>query len=1508
MDDDAREPAPTVEVDANPPPDARDEASEPAPPTASDPDGGDEGATATGDDVADADAPEDDEESESEEESEDDEPDGEEYERLRQLNIQRNRELMMSLSLNKMADKLKPTEEKKRRGPTPGVPRKKRGQVAPSRGSSRIQRLQEERKHTAWKDVHIEQTIRSHPHCIVELDIVCLGIADPERTLPDGSLIPAGFFAEGDFMSEPLFAWTDINGTHRVMWGDSEGEYQRYVETEDGGAISAGDACVCILREMQRRRLELLGATSGEGVSEPTGIRIHQAHLPPLKKEGSNPFVKLRTKPYVRKQKAHTKPKGITKATSGPSEPKCRNCGCLRENTTKMRPGPSGLGSLCNACGMYWATQGRLRPAGVMDDDYERAVPPGQEPAKPLVYKLKTTFENAVSSAPVGAAKGDEHGDDLPISAMKVPVKQESDEEDDDEEEEEEDEKEEDNLTAIFEPYTSKPNAFFQNMVKCARAGLVTPAMVGADDFPEVLEEGAPAPRWAAHIYAAYPPMVAVTEEAVYQVKTDPQNSSLAKAAAIVADSEPVIASTVERINDYPAQASYVQRSAAVCFAGYGALATGTSSPSLFPTTFAMPSMVRPRAYREHDIDGIALFGYTEPDVQLSLRAQLEKYGQKRDAEGEAAEAKERAADVAEAIAALEHHVSRARKILTKISAAADREARNARAVPRLEIAGEAAILCPPLPKADSGKGAKRVKGDGSNKGGGGDDGEPTGFLYEDVMAELEGPEDIPTPIKVMCGSAPRGEWQTYGRPREEKIILSGKGGDAVTPAEYERLGGCGQSKKWRKSIHVVKKDGSEGIAIGDYLAHLGGKKGESIVGRRIGLYWPLDECFYLGTVDEFMPTTGEHTVRYDDGEAEDLLLPMQRVKWLNSDVGKAGQGTLASSEDTLATTAKDQKTAEEIKSDEALAAVKAWEVEASAREAKRVEEEAKGILSPEGRNRLTLGAFDVWVNRPLQWRMKNSERRKCFEVLQILRSVPDPDDDPDDEDEPPRLLIEIFETLPTPRELPDYFEIIRCPMDCRGIERVLRRPAERSFASPWLFAVAIELMLTNAQVYNDEDSQIYEEAGMIRRAFVKAMEERFPNQPLPRPFTVYENVDEPAWMRPWGWTVPRPEDVADEPDPFGPLDWEQEAKAEDEERALARAMKAGAAMYGGAPVIIAKPRGRPPGRPRKEDPGAYARDDTNYDPRSRHGVSAHPRGIKRKQQTDLNLGPAANAAKDALDEAAEALTLDELVEAAEAAKAPELAGARRPGSTMLSILRQHPDIFVESLTGNGAVFTINERLVEYSEDDDEPAGPARKPTTRAKPKKSYADPDDDDFDDHDAVSPGERHGSKRKREEPHYDGMSPQQTDACKSILKKVKEMKDRDGRQVAELFILLPTRKQLPDYYKQIAHPIDFDSIGKCLNKQGGYQTVWKFLLACELMLSNAQVYNEEHSELWEDAATLRKAFIAELNKGVPGPSLPGAHVRVRREIVPGPRVETAVFEETERRAAQGEFHGRG
>jgi hypothetical protein len=57
------------------------------------------------------------------------------------------------------------------------------------------------------------------------------------------------------------------------------------------------------------------------------------------------------------------------------------------------------------------------------------------------------------------------------------------------------------------------------------------------------------------------------------------------------------------------------------------------------------------------------------------------------------------------------------------------------------------------------------------------------------------------------------------GRPRDEKIRLQTRKGGDVTPAEYERLGGHGHAKKWRKSVRIVQEDGSTGIALGDHLA-----------------------------------------------------------------------------------------------------------------------------------------------------------------------------------------------------------------------------------------------------------------------------------------------------------------------------------------------------------------------------------------------------------------------------------------------------------------------------------------------------------------------------------------------------------------------------------------------------------------------------------------------------------------------------------------------------------------
>jgi hypothetical protein len=210
---------------------------------------------------------------------------------------------------------------------------------------------------------------------------------------------------------------------------------------------------------------------------------------------------------------------------------------------------------------------------------------------------------------------------------------------------------------------------------------------------------------------------------------------------------------------------------------------------------------------------------------------------------------------------------------MRKADARADREARFERAQPRIETVAAAVILCPPLPKVER----PSAKGRGAGAAGAGEDVEPAGYLTESACAALDGTEDIPTPLAVTCGEAPPGLWQPGGRPKEERILVE-ETGETYSPAEYERLAGMGQAKKWRKSVRVP---GADGQHLGDYLAALGARKGETVVGRRVGIWWPLDESFYLGTVEGFIPTTGEHTVRYDDGESEDLLLPMQRVKWL---------------------------------------------------------------------------------------------------------------------------------------------------------------------------------------------------------------------------------------------------------------------------------------------------------------------------------------------------------------------------------------------------------------------------------------------------------------------------------------------------------------------------------------------------------------------------------------------------------------------------------------------------
>ena len=83
------------------------------------------------------------------------------------------------------------------------------------------------------------------------------------------------------------------------------------------------------------------------------------------------------------------------------------------------------------------------------------------------------------------------------------------------------------------------------------------------------------------------------------------------------------------------------------------------------------------------------------------------------------------------------------------------------------------------------------------------------------------------------------------------------------------------------------------------------------------------------------------------------------------------------------------------------------------------------------------------------------------------------------------------------------------------------------------------------------------------------------------------------------------------------------------------------------------------------------------------------------------------------------------------------------------------------------------------------------------------------------------------------------------------------------------LPSRKELPDYYEVIERPMDFNRIRKKI-REGRYQAIDDIGEDVGLLSENAQRYNEDGSDIFNDSVILKKVwdfakdkFKAEINE---------------------------------------------
>ena len=126
---------------------------------------------------------------------------------------------------------------------------------------------------------------------------------------------------------------------------------------------------------------------------------------------------------------------------------------------------------------------------------------------------------------------------------------------------------------------------------------------------------------------------------------------------------------------------------------------------------------------------------------------------------------------------------------------------------------------------------------------------------------------------------------------------------------------------------------------------------------------------------------------------------------------------------------------------------------------------------------------------------------------------------------------------------------------------------------------------------------------------------------------------------------------------------------------------------------------------------------------------------------------------------------------------------------------------------------------------------------------ESDSDDMDEDADDHDEM-----------RNDPFW------------RLYNGVKSFKTERGVDISEVFVSLPSKRELPDYYQTISNPISLNMIKKKI-KNGDYSTLQNLAEDFELMFNNCKTYNRQESKLWKDAHKLQGVMTKKLQEIVDG-----------------------------------------
>jgi chromatin structure-remodeling complex subunit RSC1/2 len=92
------------------------------------------------------------------------------------------------------------------------------------------------------------------------------------------------------------------------------------------------------------------------------------------------------------------------------------------------------------------------------------------------------------------------------------------------------------------------------------------------------------------------------------------------------------------------------------------------------------------------------------------------------------------------------------------------------------------------------------------------------------------------------------------------------------------------------------------------------------------------------------------------------------------------------------------------------------------------------------------------------------------------------------------------------------------------------------------------------------------------------------------------------------------------------------------------------------------------------------------------------------------------------------------------------------------------------------------------------------------------------------------------------------------KSIMKGIRKPRNKANKLMVSAFERVPDKAAMPEYHAEIKNPMAMDILKRKL-KRKKYNSVDHFMVDVELMFENAKQYNEEESQIFQDAVHLQK-----------------------------------------------------